>query len=383
MIMKRVLSLLAVLVLSLSLLSGCGGKKSEFGEFTWPSTPVAAQLPIPESHVGQVQLEKEDYLSVYVGETSMDGYNAYVEQCKAKGFTVDFSNSETYYTADNDAGYHLYISYDDRNEMMDIMVSKGGSDDSDSASGSEETAAPDDESDATTADDSDDGEDGLDDEDSGTGAVGDASYDLPGGKYVVGEDLSPGKYNLIYKTKLGKDDYWSNDYLYIIESGSEGSQETMGGTKYDDRLGSVSFEDAKEGKDFFLNLKDGDTIEVESENGNWLYGCDSSSSVLEETIHTGSKLPEGKYTIGDDLDAGKYRLEYTTKESKSSYWSNDYFYITRSGSKGTQETMGGTKYDERFGSVKYKYAKDGAYFYVNLKDGDKIVVESSHGSWTY
>lgn len=383
MIMKRVLSLLAVLVLSLSLLSGCGGKKSEFGEFTWPSTPVAAQLPIPESHVGQVQLEKEDYLSVYVGETSMDGYNAYVEQCKAKGFTVDYSSAETYYTADNDAGYHLYISYDDRNEMMDIMVSKGGSDDSNSASGSEETAAPDDESGDTTADASDDGEDGLDDEDSGTGAVGDASYDLPGGKYVVGEDLSPGKYNLIYKTKLGKDDYWSNDYLYIIESGSEGSQETMGGTKYDDRLGSVSFEDAKEGKDFFLNLKDGDTIEVESENGNWLYGCDSSSSVLEETTHTGSKLPEGKYTIGDDLDAGKYRLEYTTKESKSSYWSNDYFYITRSGSKGTQETMGGTKYDERFGSVKYKYAKDGAYFYVNLKDGDKIVVESSHGSWTY
>ena len=61
MIMKRSLSLFAVLVLSLSLLSGCGGKKSEFGEFTWPSTPVAAQLPIPESNVGQVQLEKEDY----------------------------------------------------------------------------------------------------------------------------------------------------------------------------------------------------------------------------------------------------------------------------------------------------------------------------------
>ena len=383
MIMKKFLSILAVCILSLSLLVGCGGKKSEFGELTWPSTSVAAQLPIPESHVGQVQLEKEDYLSVYVGETSKDGYNAYVEQCKAKGFTVNYSNTETYYTADNDAGYHLYISYDDRNEMMDIMVSKGGSDDSNSGAGSEATETPADGSDDTTADDSDSGEDGLDDTESGTGALGDASNDLPGGKYIVGEDLSPGKYNIIYKTKLSEKDYWSNDYLYITESGSEGSQETLGGTKYDDRIGSVSFEDAKDGKDFFLNLKDGDTIVVESGNGNWLYGCDSASSALEETMHTGSKLAEGKYTIGEDLDAGKYRLEYKTKESKSKYWSNDYFYITRSGSKGSQETMGGTKYDERFGDVKYKYAKDGAYFYVNLKDGDKINVEASHGSWTY
>lgn len=94
---------------------------------------------------------------------------------------------------------------------------------------------------------------------------------LPGGKYTVGEDISAGKYFLEYKTELSEDDYWSNDYLYIVRKGSEGVEETLGGTKFDERFGGIDFSDAEKGKSFFVNLKDGDTITVESGNGEWTY----------------------------------------------------------------------------------------------------------------
>ena len=94
---------------------------------------------------------------------------------------------------------------------------------------------------------------------------------LPGGKYTVGEDISAGKYFLEYKTNLSEDDYWSNDYFWVLRSGSKGANETLGGTKYDDRVGAVDFEEAKKGKTFFLNLKDGDVVTVDSNNGDWTY----------------------------------------------------------------------------------------------------------------
>lgn len=94
---------------------------------------------------------------------------------------------------------------------------------------------------------------------------------LPGGTYVVGEDIPAGKYMLEYTTTMSEDDYWSNDYLYITFSGSEGENETLGGTKFDDRVGSVEYEDAVGGEPFYVTLNNGDTIKVNSEYGDWTY----------------------------------------------------------------------------------------------------------------
>ena len=69
--------------------------------------------------------------------------------------------------------------------------------------------------------------------------------------------------------------------------------------------------------------------------------------------------------------------------SEDDYWSNDYFYITRAGSEGKEETLGGTKIDERFGSVDYDSAAAGKTFYANLKKDDKLEVDSEFGTWTY
>ena len=105
----------------------------------------------------------------------------------------------------------------------------------------------------------------------GVGEVAQQGKELPGGNYTVGEDIAPGKYNFTYKTEMSEDDYWTNDYFYITRAGSEGTEETLGGTKFDERFGSVDYDSAVKGKTFYANLKKGDKLEVNSEFGNWTY----------------------------------------------------------------------------------------------------------------
>ena len=95
-------------------------------------------------------------------------------------------------------------------------------------------------------------------------------FALPGGRYTIGEDLPAGKYLFIYKTTM-ESGYWTNDYLWITYAGSEGTNETFGGDRYDDRVGSVRHEDALAGKSFYFNLHDGDVLLVDSEFGEWTY----------------------------------------------------------------------------------------------------------------
>ncbi len=108
---------------------------------------------------------------------------------------------------------------------------------------------------------------------------------------------------------------------------------------------------------------------------------ESAESSLVE--NHGFSLPGGRYTVGEDLPAGKYLFIYKTNLSDADYWSNDYLWITYAGSEGNNETWGGDKYDDRVGDVNYEDAIAGKSFYFNLHDGDVLRVDSENGEWTY
>lgn len=96
----------------------------EYDEITWPTSAIAQLLPVPEDlSNGVISSDREDYLSVYLGKLSKDDYQSYVEQCKEKGFTVDYSSSDDYYFANNSEGYRLSVDYDADRRMMDVSVS--------------------------------------------------------------------------------------------------------------------------------------------------------------------------------------------------------------------------------------------------------------------
>lgn len=93
---------------------------SEFHDIKWPNSELVKQIPEPESKYGKIQSESTKGFFVYIGQTDIDQYEKYVEACQEKGFTVDYSKGETYFTAKNEAGYSLSLRYDAEESYMTI-----------------------------------------------------------------------------------------------------------------------------------------------------------------------------------------------------------------------------------------------------------------------
>lgn len=104
-----------MLVLTMFLLAGCGKQseinESKFSEFKWPDSEIAKLLPAPKSNIGKIEHEASSSFHIYVGKTTKEDFNAYVDSCKEKGFTYDYSSSDDSYSADNTEGYHLSLDY--------------------------------------------------------------------------------------------------------------------------------------------------------------------------------------------------------------------------------------------------------------------------------
>lgn len=57
----------------------------EMETITWPGlSEMAKLLPVPKSTTGKIYSNDEDGFSVYIGNTSIDDYNAYVNACEWK-----------------------------------------------------------------------------------------------------------------------------------------------------------------------------------------------------------------------------------------------------------------------------------------------------------
>ena len=83
-------------------------------------------------------------------------------------------------------------------------------------------------------------------------------------------------------------------------------------------------------------------------------------------------LAPGEYKVGSDLEPGIYHFKYKLK--KKDAWGGDYIYVTHAGSKGKEETLGGTKYDFR-----EEGSDDGEEVSIKLVSGDSVLVETDMG----
>lgn len=87
----------------------------------WPESELAKMLPIPKSNVGYVQNEDIDEISICVENTTREDFNAYINSCTEKGFTIVASKGNDFYNAKNEEGYQLSINYQDKNTMSIII----------------------------------------------------------------------------------------------------------------------------------------------------------------------------------------------------------------------------------------------------------------------
>lgn len=87
----------------------------EMETITWPDSKMAKLLPVPKSTTGKIYSDDEDGFSVYIGNTTIDDYNAYVKACEEKGFTVDAQKKDKAFSAKNADSFKLSVDYKGNN----------------------------------------------------------------------------------------------------------------------------------------------------------------------------------------------------------------------------------------------------------------------------
>lgn len=131
--MKKFLKVLLIIIIIVAVIVVAGtyfaskkmaNRRTEnYAEFSWPRSAAAAQVPVPEKLYGSVDWEHENDFKVTLADRTQGDYNQYVEACMDAGFTVDYYRSSTLFTAKNEAGYDLSVSFYETLKEMSISVS--------------------------------------------------------------------------------------------------------------------------------------------------------------------------------------------------------------------------------------------------------------------
>lgn len=119
--------------------------EADFAEFNWPKSEIAGAIPAPKSNFGTISWENENGFVIYVGETSKEDYDAYVDQCYDAGFTIDYFRGDDYFRGVNNAGYHLNVDYEWNQTMfirMDTAEALGQEPPEQTPASSAETSVP-------------------------------------------------------------------------------------------------------------------------------------------------------------------------------------------------------------------------------------------------
>lgn len=86
--------------------------------FSWPNSNIAQLLPVPISNYGKIEQESDSGFVIFVGNTTKDEYNDYVNAVYEKGFVEDYNKGEDYFYADNSNGYSVSLKYEGFNTMF-------------------------------------------------------------------------------------------------------------------------------------------------------------------------------------------------------------------------------------------------------------------------
>ncbi len=84
----------------------------ESKQIIWPSSDLVKDLPIPQSLVGEVSTENSEAYAVYLVQIEPSYFSEYVSLCMDNGFNIDYSKSDTYFSAENDDGISLTVEYE-------------------------------------------------------------------------------------------------------------------------------------------------------------------------------------------------------------------------------------------------------------------------------
>ena len=115
--------ILLVIIVVLAAVGKVRGMLEQRGEpLHWEQLRMGDVLPEPEYARGEVHADTEDELRVDVFKTSKQQYESYVDACREKGFSVDEDRIGSMYSAYDDAGYKLELSYYESSGEMSVRL---------------------------------------------------------------------------------------------------------------------------------------------------------------------------------------------------------------------------------------------------------------------
>lgn len=96
--------------------------KTEEAQY-WSKSALGSVVPKPEAPVIKDGGRDDDdcFMFEAYGMT-IDDFNAYIDSCKDMGYTVDASEFDGFYSADNSEGYNVYMNYDNNRYSASVTV---------------------------------------------------------------------------------------------------------------------------------------------------------------------------------------------------------------------------------------------------------------------
>lgn len=89
----------------------------------WNTIEIMKFLPTPTSNIGEISYEHSNSFYVYIIGVTKEEYDSYVNECMAKGFTIDYTRNDSTFWGDNSEGYHLSLGYKGFNTVS-IQIEK-------------------------------------------------------------------------------------------------------------------------------------------------------------------------------------------------------------------------------------------------------------------
>lgn len=112
-------------------------KKYKKVEYRWPTSETVSLIPQPQSKYGKINSERKDYFSIDIYDMTNEQFEDYIDECKERGFTVDYTRLDGYYSAEDAEGFELRVYYDQKEKEMNIMLSAPTAESSESSEAEE------------------------------------------------------------------------------------------------------------------------------------------------------------------------------------------------------------------------------------------------------
>lgn len=101
-------------------LANASAKKATY---IWPDSDLASLIPQPESKYGKIGTDSDSSFLIDIYQMTKADYDSYVEACQNRGYTVDYTRQDAYYSAEDENGYSLRLDYDAEEKTMGIYLS--------------------------------------------------------------------------------------------------------------------------------------------------------------------------------------------------------------------------------------------------------------------